>query len=249
MAMGITWSSTYVDCELREKAGRNSVLKRTNFGSFFAGRMPEVAAALTTIQTSRIAMATRKTAIISQQQIESAVLVLRGEKVLLDADLAAMYGVTTKALNQAVRRNRSRFPPDFMFRLTKEELENWRSQVVTSNPAAKMGLRRAPYAFTEQGVAMLSSVLRSERAVRVNVEIMRAFVRLRRVLAVNAELAGRLDELERRVGRHDEQFTAVIRAIRQLMEPVEPAKRRKIGFHVTHTDSAPPSATNRTRRA
>src|SRR5947209_13260549 len=111
-------------------------------------------------------MATKKATLVSQQQIESAVLVLRGEKVLLDADLAAMYGVMTKALNQAVRRNRGRFPPDFMFRLTKEELENWRSQIVTSNSAAKMGLRRAPYAFTEQGVAMLSSVLRSERAVR-----------------------------------------------------------------------------------
>src|SRR3954447_11286816 len=98
-----------------------------------------------------------KRALVSQQQIESAVLVLRGEKVLLDADLAVMYGVTTKALNQAVKRNRSRFPPDFMFRLTKDEFENWRSQIVTSNPAAKMGLRRLPYAFTEQGVAMLSS--------------------------------------------------------------------------------------------
>jgi len=194
-------------------------------------------------------MEMKKTTNISQQQIESAVLVLRGEKVLLDADLAAMYGVTTKALNQAVRRNRGRFPPDFRFRLTKEEFDNLRSQIVTLKKGRGQHRKYLPYAFTEQGVAMLSSVLRSERAVRVNVEIMRAFVRLRRVLAVNAELAGRLDELERRVGRHDEQFTAVIRAIRQLMEPVEPAKRRKIGFHVTHTDSAPPSATNRTRRA
>jgi hypothetical protein len=102
---------------------------------------------------------TKRATEISQEQIESAVLVLRGEKVLLDADLALMYGVTTKVLNQAVKRNRERFPPDFMFRLTKDELENWRSQIVTSNSDAKMGLRRAPYAFTEQGVAMLSSVL------------------------------------------------------------------------------------------
>src|SRR3954466_11248275 len=108
-------------------------------------------------------MATKKATLVSQQQIESAVLVLRGEKVLLDADLAAMYGVTTGALNQAVRRNRGRFAPDFMFRLTKKEFQNWKSQIVISNPAAKMGLRQSPYAFTEQGVAMLSSVLRSER--------------------------------------------------------------------------------------
>jgi hypothetical protein len=206
-------------------------------------------------------MATKKTAIISQQQIESAVLVLRGEKVLLDADLAAMYGVTTKALNQAVRRNRDRFPPDFMFRLTKDELGNLRSQIVTLKADQRSNRsqfvtgsqkhrdpRSSPYAFTEQGVAMLSSILRSPRAVRVNVEIMRAFVRLRRVLAVNAELAARLDELERRVGQHDEQFTAVIRTIRQLMEPPEQPKRRKIGFHVVEADPAPPSSSHRVRR-
>src|SRR6476660_3667459 len=111
--------------------------------------------------------------------IEQSIVQLRGQKVLLDADLAQLYGVTTKALNQAVQRNRSRFPEDFMFRLSAEELAKWRSQIVTSNSGAKMGLRRAPYAFTEQGVAMLSSVLRSERAVQVNIAIMRAFVKLR----------------------------------------------------------------------
>src|SRR5262249_53382253 len=141
----------------------------------------------------------KKAMIVSQKQIENAVLMLRGEKVLLDADLAAMYGASTKALNQAVKRNRSRLPADFMFQLTKEELAIWRSQLVTSNSGAKMGLRRPPYAFTEQGVAMLSSVLRSQRAVRVNIEIMRVFVRLRKLLAVNVELARRLDEVERRV--------------------------------------------------
>lgn len=211
---------------------------------------------------------------VSQQQIESAVLLVRGEKVLLDADLAAMYGVTIGALNQAVKRNRDRFPADFMFRLTKDELEILRSQSVISSsnaesnrsqtvPSSKAPLRSQfvtlksgrgqhrkylPYAFTEQGIAMLSSVLRSQRAVGVNVEIMRAFVRLRRVLAVNAELGARLDELERRVGKHDEQFTAVIRAIRQLMEPPEHPQRHKIGFHVTHSEPDSPSATRQAKR-
>jgi hypothetical protein len=169
--------------------------------------------------------------IVSQQRIEAAVRVLRGEKVLLDVNLAEFYGVEVKALNQAVKRNQDRFPEDFAFRLTPEEFEVLRSQSVTSN-AGRGGRRYPPYAFTEQGVAMLSSVLRSPRAVQVNLEIMRAFVRLRRVLAVNAELAQRLDEVERRLGTHDEQFVQVIRAIRQLMEPPAAPPRRKIGFHV-----------------
>lgn len=125
-----------------------------------------------------------------------------------------------------------------MFQLTAEELENWRSQFVTSNSKAKMALRRRPYAFTEQGVAMLSSVLRSRRAVNANVEIMRAFVRLRKVLAVSAELARRLEEVEQRLGDHDEQFIQVIRAIRQLMEPPPGPPRRPIGFR-TMADTAP----------
>lgn len=172
----------------------------------------------------------KKPAWISQKQIENAVHLVRGEKILLDVDLAALYGVTTKALNQAVKRNRDRFPDDFMFQLTNDEFKNWRSQIVTSNPGAKMGLRRAPFAFTEQGVAMLSSVLSSKRAVQVNIEITRAFVRLRQILAVNVELAKRLDELERRVGGHDDQFIHVIRAIRQLMEPPAKPPRPRIGF-------------------
>src|SRR5947209_5896285 len=143
-------------------------------------------------------------------------LFLREQKVMLDNDLASLYGVPTKVLLQAVRRSAGRFPPDFMFQLTKEELENWRSQFVTSNPAARMGLRRRPHAFTEQGVAMLSSVLRSERAVRVNIEIMRAFVRMRQMLAANAGLARKLDALEK---KYDDQFKVVFDAIRALMEP------------------------------
>ncbi len=172
----------------------------------------------------------KKSTLATLQQIEEAVILLRCEKVLLDADLAAFYGVTTKVLKQAVQRNLSRFPGDFMYRLSKTELENWRSQIVTSNSAAKMGLRRAPYAFTEQGVAMLSSVLRSQRAVQVNIQIMRAFVRLRQLLAVNSDLGRRLDELEKRMDGHDEQFVRVIHAIRQLMETPPPPKRKKIGF-------------------
>ena len=140
----------------------------------------------------------RETALIPGERIERAILLLLGQKVLLDSDLANLYGVETKVLNQAVRRNLARFPADFMFQLTKAELENWRSRFVTSNPGAKMGLRRRPYAFTEQGVAMLSSVLRSERAVAVNIEIMRTFVRLREMLAGHAELAKRLDDLEKK---------------------------------------------------
>lgn len=179
---------------------------------------------------------------ISQTRIESAILVVRGERVLLDADLARLYGVTTKSLVQAVNRNLDRFPADFAFRLTAQELANWRSQIVTSNPRAKMGLRRPPFAFTEQGVAMLSSVLRSRRAVNVNIEIMRAFVRLRRALALSAELGRRLDEAEKRLGSHDEQFIQVIRAIRQLMDAPPPAKRRRIGFHASETEETPRSA-------
>jgi phage regulator Rha-like protein len=155
------------------------------------------------------------------------ILLLRGHKVLLDADLAALYGVTTKRLNEQVRRNRSRFPEDFMFQLTSEEVASLRSQFATSN-RGRGGRRYAPYAFTEQGVAMLSTVLNSERAIQVNIEIMRAFVRLREILASNAELARKMDALEK---KYDSQFKVVFDAIRQLMAPPE-AKKRKIGFLV-----------------
>ncbi len=144
---------------------------------------------------------------------------------MLDLDLADLYGVKTKALNQAVSRNIDRFPDDFAFRLTSEEFGNLRSQFVTSN---RGGLRYPPRAFTEQGVAMLSGVLRSKRAISVNVEIMRAFVKLRRMLASNTELARRLETLEK---KHDAQFRGVFEAIRGLMEPTEKPKRGRIGFH------------------
>lgn len=165
---------------------------------------------------------------LSFSRIQSAILEVRGQRVLLDRDLAELYDVKTKALNQAVARNRSRFPEDFMFQLTQAELEEWRSQLVTSNPGAKMGLRRRPHAFTEQGVAMLSSVLRSERAVEVNIAIMRAFVRMRQLAASHDELARELRSLDRKT---EARFRAVFTAIRQLIEKSSPIPaRRRIGF-------------------
>jgi hypothetical protein len=163
-------------------------------------------------------------AVVSVSRIERKILMVRGQKVMLDADLAELYGVTTKALNQAVRRNLVRFPDDFMFQLSTEETEALRSQIVTSN--SRGGRRYLPYAFTEQGVAMLSSVLRSDRAVRVNVEIMRTFVRLREMLVSHADLAAKLDALEQ---KYDGQFAVVFQALRGLM--VEKGRRRPpIGF-------------------
>jgi hypothetical protein len=164
---------------------------------------------------------------VSVDRIQQAILLLRRQKVILDRDLAVLYGVATKALKQAVKRNIDRFPDDFMIVLTPEEFAEWRSQFVTSK-SDRMGLRHRPMAFTEQGVAMLSSVLNSERAIRVNIEIMRAFVRLRRMVASNAELARRLHDLEK---TYDAQFKSVFDAIRALMAPPEKARRR-IGFGV-----------------
>jgi hypothetical protein len=162
--------------------------------------------------------------LVAVERIERAILLIRDKKVMLDANLASLYGVDTKVLVQAVKRNLERFPEDFMFQLTQEEFANLRSQSVTSSDWG--GRRYPPYVFTEQGVAMLSSVLRSPRAIQVNIEIMRAFVRLRQLIASHAELARKLDALEK---KYDAQFKAVFDAIRQLMAPPEP-KRRPIGF-------------------
>jgi hypothetical protein len=160
-----------------------------------------------------------------QPSAQQKILLLRGERVMLDADLAALYGVTTSALVQAVKRNPGRFPSDFVFQLAPEEHAVLKSQIVISR-REHGGRRTAPYAFTEQGVAMLSSVLRSPRAVHVNVEIIRAFVRLREMLTTHADLARKLAALEK---KYDAQFRVVFDAIRELMEP--PAKpRRSIGF-------------------
>ncbi|MET0988696.1 MAG: ORF6N domain-containing protein [Steroidobacteraceae bacterium] len=154
--------------------------------------------------------------------------IARGHKVLLDADLATLYGVATKVLLQAVKRNLTRFPEDFMLRLTTEEWAALRSQFVTSNEG-RGGRRYVPYAFTEQGVAMLSSILKSPRAIAANIEIMRAFVRMRELLVSSKELAQKLAELERRISSHDQAIVGILKTIRELMNPQEP-KRRPIGF-------------------
>jgi hypothetical protein len=188
----------------------------------------------------------RKTpSLIQSERIEQAILLLRGEKVMLDADLAEMYGVESRALLQAVKRNRDRFPEDFMFQLSDDEFEALRSQFAASNQnkglalqgvatlrsqsvisKGRGGRRYNPYVFTEQGVAMLSSVLNSPRAVVVNIEIMRAFVRLRKWIASHAELAAKLSGLEK---KYDAESRIVFDAIRELMNPPSPASKKRIG--------------------
>ena len=163
--------------------------------------------------------------VIPLEMIRQAILLIRGQKVMLDRDLALLYGVETRVLNQAVKRNRKRFPPDFMFALTRKEIRNI-SQFVICSSTIKHA--RQAYAFTEQGVAMLSGVLNSPRAVRVNIAIMRTFVQLRRLLASNADLARKLEELE---NKYDSQFRVVFDAIRRLMSPPKPQKKQ-IGFQV-----------------
>ncbi len=189
--------------------------------------------------------------IVPIDQIAQSILYLRGHKVMLDFDLAALYGVETRILNQAVKRNAARFPTDFMFQISAEEMELVSqfvipraekgsegskpnsSQIVMSSRKHR-GKRYRPYAFTEQGVAMLSSVLNSERAVKVNIAIMRAFVKLRETLETNRELARKFAELERRVGKHDDKIADILEAIRQLITKPESPKR-EIGFHVHET--------------
>ena len=170
--------------------------------------------------------------LIPASRIEKAILLVRGEKVILDQDIAGLYGVETRVLVQAVKRNIERFPADFMFQLSTEEFSNLRSQIVRSSWG---GRRTAPYAFTEQGVAMLSSVLRSPQAVRANIEIMRAFLRIRRILQENAELARKLEKLE---NKYDRQFKIVFDAIRQIMKPDPLPQKRQIGFRALERDGS-----------
>jgi hypothetical protein len=162
--------------------------------------------------------------------IEGRIYLIRGQKVLLDSDLAALYEVETRVLNQAIKRNLERFPDDFMFRLTRKESDALTSQFVISNAAGRGGRRHTPYAFTEQGVAMLSSVLASKRAIEVNIAIMRTFVRLRQLLATHEDLARRLDQLEWRQNEHGQQIEAVFETIQQLIDAPEEEPRRRIGF-------------------
>jgi hypothetical protein len=165
------------------------------------------------------------------ERIESKILLLRGEKVLLSTHLAELYEVEPRALVQAVKRNLDRFPADFMFQLTVDEFRDLKSQIVTSSWG---GLRRAaPYAFTEQGVAMLSSVLKSKRAIQVNVSIIRAFLRLRQILATHKDLAAKFQDLERRVDKHTADIKLISQIIRQLLEPAPEPPKRPIGFRVS----------------
>ncbi len=180
--------------------------------------------------------------IMPTERIERRILLIRGQKVLLDRDLAELYGVETRVLNQAVKRNSGRFPADFMFALTREEILRI-SQFVTSSDQSELKFSKSVLAFTEQGVAMLSGVLNSQRAVEVNISIMRTFVQLRQMLVSNVELAKKLAALER---KYDEQFKAVFDAIRKLMEPVTPAQKREIGFHTSN--SIPRSKSRKTAR-
>ena len=170
--------------------------------------------------------------IIPIERVVQSIRWIRGQKVLFDSDLATLYSVTTGNLNKAVSRNRDRFPSDFMFQLTAEEAEDLIFQIGRSK--GRGGRRHRPYAFTEQGIAMLSSVLNSDRAIRVNIAIMRTFVKLRQTLDTNRELAQKFSQLELRVGKHDEEIAAILGAIRRLMAPPD-KPGREIGFHVRET--------------
>jgi hypothetical protein len=173
---------------------------------------------------------------VLSDRIEKSILLIRGHKVMIDSDLAELYGVETRVLTQAVKRNLSRFPSDFMFQLSEQEAKDLRSQTVISK-RLRGGRRYLPYVFTEQGVAMLSSVLNSNRAVEINIEIMRAFVRLRQFVLSHKDLARKLDALERKFESHDMHIRSLFEAIRQLMSPAPP-KKRKIGFLVEEKAAA-----------
>jgi hypothetical protein len=167
---------------------------------------------------------------VAAEFIERRIYLIRGRKVILDSDLAGLYQSETRVLVQAVKRKLDRFPDDFMSQLNQDVFDEWRSQIVMSNPAARMGLRRSPYAFTEQGVSMLSSVLNSKRAVQVNILIMRAFVKLRDVMATHRDLAQKIEALERKYQEHDGELQVVFEAIKMLLEPPPLPPKRRVGF-------------------
>lgn len=172
----------------------------------------------------------KATALVLVERITHSILIVRGQRALLDSDIATLYGVTTKALNQAVKRNAERFPEDFMFRLLRTETEALnRSQVVTGSQKHR-DPRFAPFAFTEHGAIMAATILNSPRAVEMSVYVVRAFVRLRDILASNKELARRLDQLERKLTTHDQAILSILKAIRELVPPPPEPKRRGIGF-------------------
>jgi phage regulator Rha-like protein len=173
----------------------------------------------------------KKRVIVLTRRVESKIRVLRGQKVILDADLAELYGVPVKRLNEQVKRNASRFPADFLFRLTLNERRSLRSQIATSN-TGRGGRRYLPYAFTEHGATMAATVLNSKRAIEMSIFVVRAFVRMREVLAANREIMATLIDLERRIQNHDVDIQEIIAAIRELMAPAAPTGRR-IGFGVS----------------
>lgn len=175
-------------------------------------------------------MAKSRTAVtIADEAIMQKIFVVRGLKVMLDRDLAELYGVETKVLKQAVRRNRSRFPGDFMFEMSREEFVDWRSQNVTSNKGDKMGLRYAPFCFTEQGVTMLSCTLNSERAIAVNIQIIRIFVKMRELLSAHKDILLQLQKLEQKVTAHDGDIQIIFEYIKQLINPPQ-QPRNRIGY-------------------
>jgi len=183
-------------------------------------------------------MAKKRTSVqlASVAEIERSIHIIRGQRVMLDVDLAALYGVTTKRLNEQVARNQDRFPADFAYKLTQQEFMTLRSQIATSKTKGRGGRRYLPFAFTEQGVAMLSSVLNSPTAVRVNIEIMRTFVRLRRLMATPGELVEQITKLAETVQLHDRDIKLISQVLQQMMEPpTEP--RRRIGFHESGNDN------------
>lgn len=188
---------------------------------------------------------TKESAILAMERIEALILTLRGRRVMLDSDLAAIYGATTAALNQAFSRNRERFPDDFAFQLARQELAALISQTVISKKG-RGGRTKLPWVFTEHGAIMLASVLNSPVAIKASVQVVRAFVCLREQIAANKELSGKLAELEGRVGQHDEAIRELFEAIRQLLEPPAGPERREIGFHMRET--APPYRIRRHKR-
>jgi len=169
-----------------------------------------------------------KSILITDELIVNKIYFIRGMKIMLDRDLAELYSVETKVLKQSVKRNLERFPDDFMFEMTTTELKNWRSQFVTSN-SEKMGLRYKPFCFTEQGVAMLSSVLKSKQAIEMNIRIVRIFTKMREVLSSHKEILSSLEHLEKKLNRHDEDIQLIFEALKHLLNPKQPPRKR-IGF-------------------
>ena len=168
-------------------------------------------------------------ALVPAEIIERKIYLIRGTKVMLDSDLAFLYGVNTKVLIQSVKRNKERFPLDFMFQVSEKEFKNWRSQIVTSNPGSKMGLRRPPYVFTEHGISMLSSILKSKKAIEVNILIIRAFIKLRELLSTHKDLILEIDKIKKEQKGQNQKILSIIGIINQMLDPEVP-KKEPIGF-------------------